>query len=115
MINSLILTESWCSLMAAILFGVLGTISMKLSNAFIETKPTVAMAIFYGAAFIAMTFALKSIDISIAYATWSGVGTVLAVIMSAFLFGEVISLRKCFFLLLIVIGIIGLQFINDSF
>jgi small multidrug resistance pump len=115
MMSSLSLTESWCSLMAAIVFGVLGTISMKLSNAFQEVRPTVVMAVFYSASFVAMTFALKTIDISIVYAIWSGVGTVLAMVMSVFLFEESISLRKAFFLLLIVIGIVGLQFINGSF
>lgn len=110
MMNSLLLTESWCALMAAILFGVLGTISMKLSNCFREIKPTLAMGVFYSASFIAMTFALKSIEVSVVYAIWSGVGTVLAMIMGVFLFEEPISLRKAFFLGLIIIGIAGIQF-----
>ncbi|HVY53060.1 MAG TPA: multidrug efflux SMR transporter [Gammaproteobacteria bacterium] len=114
MSHLLLLTESWCALIAAIIFGVLGTLSMKLSQRFRKIKPTIAMAVFYCLSFIAMTFALKAIEVSIAYATWSGVGTVLAMFLGVLLFGESISWRKSFFLFLIVAGIIGIQFAHGS-
>lgn len=107
--KSLLLTESWCSLMGAIVFGVLGTLSMKLSVCSHRLKPLLAMAAFYSISFVAMTFALKTIDVSVVYGIWSGVGTILVMIMGVFLFKETLSLRKIFFLFLIIVGIIGIQ------
>lgn len=101
--------ESCLALMVAICFGVMGTMAMKFSHGFTKLKPSLAVGVFYALSFVAMTLALKSIPISVVYAIWSGVGTILVVILSVFLFKEPISYRKAFFLLLIIIGIIGIQ------
>ena len=37
--------------------------------------PSVLLFVFYLASFVALTFALRRIDVSVAYAVWSGVGT----------------------------------------
>lgn len=115
--KNVLITESWCSLGAAILFGVLGTISMKFSAGFTRIPATCAMAMSYFIAFVSMTFALKTLDVSMVYGIWSGAGTILVMLLSVLLFNEKMQLRKLFFLLLIVLGILGIQlangFIND--
>jgi small multidrug resistance pump len=113
--KTFLVTESWFSLMAAIIFGVLGTISMKLSHCFHRLKPTLAMGFFYAISFVAMTFALNTIEISVIYGLWSGVGTILVMLLSVVLFKEKLSLKKIFFLLLIIIGIIGIQLTDGSY
>lgn len=112
--TQLIFMGGWCSLMAAIIFGVLGTLSMKLSNGFHRWRPTLAMGIFYSISFAAMTSALQTIPISEVYAIWSGAGTLLVSVLGVFLFNESMSWRKSFFLLMIVGGIIGIQLANGS-
>ena len=59
----------WIFLSAAILFEVASTTSMKLSRGFAEMRPSVGM--FCSA--VAMILALRRLELSIAYAIWSGV------------------------------------------
>lgn len=108
-----VVTEGWISLVIAILFGVFGTISMKVSHGLKHLKPTICLAVFYLISFTAMTFALKYIQLSIVYAVWSGVGTVLVSVVGIAFFDEHLSRRKVLFLLLIVMGVIGIH-LGDS-
>lgn len=62
-------------MISAILFEVSGTTCMKLSYGFTRRVPTILMFVFYGLGFVPLNLALRRIDISVAYAIWSGVGT----------------------------------------
>jgi len=104
-----LLETSWISLGVAIAFGVLGTLSMKLSHGLQRLRPTLSLIFFYIISFAALTIAMQYIELSVVYAVWSGVGTILMAIIGIFYFNESFSLRKTFYLLLIVIGIIGIH------
>lgn len=104
-----LLQDSWISLGVAIIFGVLGTISMKLSHGLRKLKPTFALILFYVISFAALTIAMQYIELSIVYAVWSGVGTILMAAIGIFYFNESVSMRKVVYLALIVIGIIGIH------
>lgn len=80
--------QYWAYLACAILFEVAGTTSMKLSLGFTALVPSVLIFVFYAASFVAMTFALKGIDLSMTYAIWSGIGTVLVVAIGILYFHE---------------------------
>ena len=69
--------QSWLYLAGAILLEVAGTSCMKLSEGFTKLIPSVLIFIFYGLSFVGLTIALKKIDVSIAYAVWAGIGTIL--------------------------------------
>lgn len=105
-------SDSWICLCVAILFGVFGTISMKLSHGLQKWKPTACLFIFYMISFFALTLALRGIDMSIVYTIWSGVGTVIVAIIGVLIFGESASWQKSFSLLFIVIGVIGIHLSN---
>ncbi len=107
--TSLEIINSWLSLILAIIFGVLGTTSMKLSHGFHARKHVWGMAIFYVLSFVALTFAIKYIQLSVVYAVWSGLGTVIVSAVSMTYFGERVSVRKIFFLTIIILGVIGLH------
>lgn len=102
----------WMCLIVAILFGVLGTICLKLSHGLQKFKPSICLAIFYSISFVALTLSLQRIDISIVYAVWSGVGTLLVAIIGVIVFHESISIRKVISLLLIVLGVLGIHLTN---
>lgn len=106
---SLVIINSWLSLLLAIIFGVLGTISMKLSNGFHVRKHVWGVAIFYVLSFVALTFAIKYIQLSVVYAVWSGLGMVIVSAVGMTYFGERVSGKKIFFLLVIILGVIGLH------
>lgn len=101
-------------LLLGIVFEVFGTTCMKLSEGFTKTVPSILIFVFYAISFTFVTFALKKIDVSIAYAIWAGFGTALITVIGIFWFKEPINLLKMFSLFVVVIGIMGLH-ISDKF
>jgi small multidrug resistance pump len=72
---------AWLILAATILCEVIGSTMMKLADGFTHFWPSVAVFVFYALALTGLTYVLKSIDLSIAYAIGSGVGTALIVLI----------------------------------
>jgi small multidrug resistance pump len=101
--------QSWISLLAAILFEVAGTTSMKLSQGFSRLLPSILIFVFYAGSFAVLTLALRKIDVSVAYAVWSGVGTALIALIGMLVFQEVFTWTRAVSLLLIITGVVGLN------
>ena len=101
--------QQWIYLIIAIFFEVLGTTSMKLSDGFTKTMPSVAMGIFYILSLVALTYALKKFDVSMAYAIWSGIGTALITVIGIVYFKEPMGAVKLASIGLIIIGVVGLH------
>lgn len=101
--------QYWIILACAIVLEVCGTISMKYSEGFTKLLPSVLLFVFYAASFTALTFALRKIDVSVAYAIWSGLGTALIFIIGILFFKESVSPLKVLSLLLIITGVVGLK------
>jgi small multidrug resistance pump len=100
----------WIFLTAAILFEVAGITSMKLSRGLSEPVPSLAVVVFYVCSAAAVILALKKLDLSTAYAIWSGVGTALAAAIGVVYFREPMTLLKIASLALIIVGVVGLSF-----
>jgi small multidrug resistance pump len=96
-------------LLLAIVLEVCGTTSMKLSQGFTRLWPSVLIFIFYGLSFTLLTVVLKKIEVSIAYAIWSGVGTALIATLGILYFKESLTLLKLVSLALVILGVIGLN------
>jgi small multidrug resistance pump len=105
---------SWIYLVAAIILEVAGTTAMKFSEGFTKTIPSVFMFLFYILSLVALTYALKKIDMSMAYAVWAGVGTALITLVGIFFFKESASLFKVMSIALIIIGVVGLHLSSES-
>ncbi|MDA8137042.1 MAG: multidrug efflux SMR transporter [Desulfobacteraceae bacterium] len=100
----------WLFLICAILFEVSGTTCMKLSSGFTRMAPSILMFFFYGMSFVALTFAIKKFDVSMAYAVWSGLGTALIAAIGIFYFKEPLTALKVLCTLLIIAGVVGLNY-----
>jgi small multidrug resistance pump len=103
------LSQAWGLLSVAIAFEVVGTTCMKLSHGFTHLVPSVVMFICYGLAFSCNTFATKTLDLSITYAVWSGVGTVATAAIGILYFKEPATALKLVCITLIVVGVLGLH------
>jgi small multidrug resistance pump len=103
------LSQAWGLLAIAIALEVAGTTCMKLSYGFTRPLPSLAMFAFYGLAFACNTFVTKTLDLSITYAVWSGVGTVATACIGIFYFREAATALKLVSISLIVIGVFGLH------
>ncbi len=101
--------HDWLYLVAAIVFEVAGTTSMKLAQGFTRPVPSVLMFVFYALAFAALTMTLKKMDISVAYSVWSGVGTALIAAIGFFWFDEPLTPVRLACIALIAIGVVGLN------
>ncbi|UFJ39828.1 multidrug efflux SMR transporter [Brevibacillus humidisoli] len=100
---------NWFYLILAIVLEVAGTTSMKMSQGFTKVFPSLLMFFFYAASLVSLTVALKYIEVGVAYAIWSGVGTALIAVLGILIFKESATLLKIGSLVLIILGVIGLN------
>lgn len=100
---------SWLYLILAIVLEVSGTTCMKVSHGFTRLVPSVLMFVLYGLSLSSLTLALKRIEVSVAYAVWSAVGTALIATIGIVWFRETLNLLKVASLALIIIGVVGLH------
>ncbi len=104
----------WLYLFAAIAFEVSGTTCMKLSEGFTKPLPSIGIFVFYCASIVSLTMAVKTIDISLAYAIWSAIGVAIIATIGAFYFNEPLTPMRIFFLGVIIFGVVGLNLSNHQ-
>jgi len=103
------LAQAWGLLGVAIVLEVIGTVCLRLSNGLTSATPSILLFVCYGLAFGCNAFVVKTLDLSITYAVWSGVGTVATAIIGFWLFRETATALKLVCIGLIVVGVIGLH------
>ena len=96
-------------LVLAILAEVAGTTSLKFSQGFTKLMPSIIVILCYGLSFWLLSLTLKKIDVSIAYAIWSAVGTALITTIGIFWFKEPVTAIKIGSIALIILGVVGLN------
>jgi small multidrug resistance pump len=96
-------------LAVAIVLEICGTTALKLSHGFTRIGPASVVVFCYAASFVLLSLALRVIDLSIAYALWSGVGTAIVAAIGIVWFGEPAGALKLLSLALIVLGVAGLH------
>ncbi|MFY9609380.1 MAG: multidrug efflux SMR transporter [Blastocatellia bacterium] len=99
----------WIYLVLAIVLEVSGTTCMKLSEGFTKLVPSILLFMFYTLSLGMLTLALKKIDVSVAYAVWSGMGTALIATIGVLWFKEPMTALKLISLALIIIGVVVLN------
>ncbi|MDQ0219207.1 small multidrug resistance pump [Peribacillus cavernae] len=99
----------WILLLITIVFEVAGTISMKMSEGLTRPLPTVMIFVCYGICFSIFTLVLKKMDLGLAYAIWSGTGTLTICVLGIVFFGETLNALKVVSVLLIVLGLVGVK------
>jgi len=105
----------WILLVLAIVLEVVGTTNMKLSEGFSKLVPSVLVLFFYALSIVALTFAVNRLDVSVAYAVWSGMGTALVALIGIWVFQESLSATKLIALGLIIVGVAMLHLTSESY
>ncbi len=99
----------WTVLIIAGLFEVFWAVSLKLSNGFTSTLWSVlsiaGMIISMGL----LALSLKQLPLGTAYGVWTGIGAIGTAILGIVLFNESRDPLRLLFILLIIIGIVGLR------
>jgi small multidrug resistance pump len=93
-------------LLFAIISEVIGTTSLKFSEGFTKPVPSLIVAVGYGVSFYLLSISLKEIPLGIAYALWSGIGIVLAMIAGMVIWREPLDWARVTGTILIIGGIV---------
>jgi small multidrug resistance pump len=105
---------NWLMLYAAIGFEVVGTTSLKLSEGMTRPGWFVLCLVLYGTSFALLGISLKAIPVGVAYAIWSGAGTVLIALIGILWFQEAATPLRLLFIAMILFGAIGLNLTTRS-
>lgn len=103
------LGAAWALIAVSGAFEILFSVLMKQSDGFTRLVPS---AIAVAAALVSiwvMTVSLRTLPLGPAYAVWAGIGTLGTAIAGIVLYSEPLTGLKATFMLLIVVGIVGLQ------
>lgn len=101
-------------LLLAIVLELIGTMCMKQSNGFSIIPYAFGTLISYGLCFYFFSLCLKTVPLNIAYATWAGLGIVLAASVSFLLFHETISGLGIIGIAFIVVGVVLCNFFGAA-
>jgi small multidrug resistance pump len=96
-------------LLGAIASEVVGTSLLKSTDGFTRLWATVGCISAYAVSFAALSQAVKSVPVSVAYALWSALGTVAIVTIGVAFLGEGITPVKVSGLALVITGVVLLN------
>ena len=99
----------WIFLVIAGGLEVLWSTCMKYSEGFTDLKFSILTIIGMIFSFLFLSQATNSLPLGTAYAVWTGIGALGAVIVGIVLFKEPVTAARIFFVSLLLIGIVGLK------
>lgn len=105
---------AWVVLFIAGLCEIGWAVGLKYTDGFTRLGPTVFTAFSLVASMALLGWAVKTLPLGTAYAVWTGIGAVGAVILGIVLFKEPATLARLACVGLIVTGILGLKFLTPS-
>ena len=100
---------AWIFLVVAGLMEVLWSTSLKLSHGFTQLWYSVLTVAGMVVSFLFLAQAMKTLPLGTAYAMWTGIGAVGAVIVGIVFFREAVTLPRMVFVALLLIGLLGLK------
>lgn len=106
--------KAYVLLSLSIIFELLATNLLKLSEGFDNIFTFVLAIIGYIISFYLLSLTLRTIPLSIAYAIWAGIGTVLTAVLGIVIWDEAFSLLKGSAFALIIIGVVLLNLSEDE-
>ena len=99
----------WVFLVIAGGLEVFWSTCMKYSEGFTDLKFSILTVVGMIFSFLFLSQATKSLPLGTAYAVWTGIGALGAVIVGIVLFKEPATAARIFFVSLLLIGIVGLK------
>ena len=101
--------KTYLLLLLAIVAEVIATSGLKASENFTRLAPSLLVVAGYGTAFFCLSLTLKTLPLGVAYAIWSGVGTVLVAVVGWLLYRQQLDLPAMLGIGLIVAGTVVLN------
>lgn len=102
------------ALAVAIVFEVIATAALKSSDGFTRLWPSLLVITGYALAFYALSLALRTIPVGVAYAIWSGVGVVGIALIGRIAFRQALDAPALIGISLILAGVLVLNLFSAS-
>jgi small multidrug resistance pump len=96
-------------LIGAIASEVVATSALKVSDGLTKLTPTIISGVGYLLSLVLLSQALKHLQVSIAYAIWSGVGTAAIAVIGMLLLKEPMNAAKAVGIVLVIAGVVVLN------
>jgi quaternary ammonium compound-resistance protein SugE len=106
-------TVAWGLLFCASCFEVAWAGTMKLTEGFTRLLPSIINLICMAGSVYLIETAAKTLPVGTAYAVWTGIGAVGAVVIGIIFYKEPVSVFRLLFLFMIIAGIIGLNITSN--
>jgi quaternary ammonium compound-resistance protein SugE len=103
------MSTSWIFLVIAGLLEICWAIGLKYTEGFTKLIPSIFTLITLALSMYMLAKASQAIPIGTAYGIWVGIGALGAAILGIFLFNESATPSRIFFLVLLLVAIIGLK------
>lgn len=100
---------SWIYLVIAGLLEICWAVGLKYTNGFTKLIPSLFTLVTLALSMFLLSLASKTLPIGTAYGIWVGIGALGAAICGIILFNEPATAARIFFLILLLISIIGLK------
>jgi small multidrug resistance pump len=107
------LTQAYILLGIAIILEITATGLLKATEGFTKWIPSLYAVVAVSACMYLMSHVMAILPVGITYATWSGVGIIAIALIGVFKYKQVPNLATIFGLVLIVIGVVIVNVMND--
>lgn len=104
--------SAWVYLIIAGVLEIGFASTLKLTEGFTKVIPTAIFVFFAIFSFYFLNKAAQTIPVGTAYAIWTGIGAFGTIIVGIFFYSEPASLLRLFFLMTLIISIIGLKLVS---
>jgi small multidrug resistance pump len=106
---------AWLLLAGAIVTEVVATATLKVSDGLTRLAPSTVVGIGYVASFVLLAWALKlQLQVSVAYAVWSGAGTAAITMIGMVWFDEPLTGVKTLGIGLIIVGTVVINLTGSA-
>ena len=100
------MSQSWILLLLAISAEVIGTSFLRLSEGMTRPVPTLLVFGAYAIAMALLSRVVLSIPLGLTYALWSGIGTVVIVLVGRFAYSQLLNPTQLIGIGLITAGVV---------
>lgn len=104
---------AWLLVVVAGLFEIVFAMSLKASDGFTRLWPAVQCVVAGMASVAILSVALKTLPLGTGYAVWVGIGAAGVALAGIVALGESASLTRLAFMALILVGVVGLKFVES--
>jgi quaternary ammonium compound-resistance protein SugE len=105
---------AWVYVLIAAVFEISWAIGLKYSEGFTNIKASIFTIVTMILSYVFLALGVKTLPIGTSYAVWTGIGVVGTTIYGILFFDEPKDFLRILFIMMIIIGIIGLKLLSTS-